>query len=137
MDTDLSNFGKRWLDAHFLSFLFYDYCTKFDYLLLVPRTKNYIMWGPPVGFLKGLGSKYKIFCFWFYRKKSTLSCNRIEEFLFFTNHVAEKNRLLDTKFSSNINYILIFHFPFNEIVSQFIFWLCIFRTPNQNLPQIL
>ena len=27
MTTDLSNFDKRWSDAHFGSFLFYYYCT--------------------------------------------------------------------------------------------------------------
>ena len=28
--TDLSNFDKRWSDAHFVSFLFYYYCTKYQ-----------------------------------------------------------------------------------------------------------
>ena len=27
MATDLSNFNKQWSDAHFVSFLFYSYCT--------------------------------------------------------------------------------------------------------------
>ena len=39
MTTDLSNFDKQWSEAHFVSFLFYYYCTRLT-ILKIDNFKN-------------------------------------------------------------------------------------------------
>ena len=81
------------------------------------------MRGPPVGYLKAEGQKYKTTFFWILQKKSTLSCNLWRILVFLRIMWQKENSLFDTKFSSNMNYTLIFHFPCNEMISRFFCFL--------------